>query len=314
MAGLVLRRIRDLVIVLFLVGTAMFFIIHLIPGNPAISLLGPFATHDQIVDLTRSLGLDQPLFSQYLTWLGNILHGDMGNSITFSAPVLGVIVDHVAPTLLLALGSTVISSLIAVPLAIRAASKPRSVWARLVTPVTAFGLAMPSFWLALVLVLVFGVLFKLLPTSGYVAFTENPSQAIQYLVLPIVVLVAHQAALFVATLRESMSGELLSLYLRTARAKGVKERLVLYRHALPNALLPAITVIGSSFGGVLGGVIIIETVFSIPGWGQLLYNGIQARDYQLIVGVTLMIAVVYVLVNLIADLLYLVADPRVRVQ
>ncbi|MCZ2859298.1 ABC transporter permease [Blastococcus sp. VKM Ac-2987] len=314
MAGLVLRRIRDLVIVLFLVGTAMFFIIHLIPGNPAIALLGPYATQEQIADLTASMGLDQPLLTQYVTWLGNLVRGDMGESIAFSGPVLPVIFDHIMPTILLALGSTVISAAIAVPLAIHAAAKPRSLWARLVTPVTAFGLAMPSFWLALVLVLVFGVIFRILPTSGYVDFGTDPGQAVKYLVLPIVVLVSHQAALFVATLRESMSGELLGLYLRSARAKGVKERGVLYRHALPNALLPAITVIGSSFGNVLGGVIVIETVFSIPGWGQLLYNGITSRDYQLIIGVTLMIAVVYVLVNLIADLLYLVADPRVRVR
>jgi peptide/nickel transport system permease protein len=314
MGRLVLRRVRDLVIVLFLVGTAMFFIIHLIPGNPATALLGPYATQDQIEDLTRSMGLDQPLWTQYLAWLGNVVQGDFGTSIGFSEPVLDVVADHVVPTLALAVGSTVISCAIAVPLAVRAAAKPRSLWARLVTPVTAFGLAMPSFWLALVLVLVFGVVLDLLPTSGYVDPGDDLVGSVPYLVLPIVVLVAHQAALFVATLREGISGELLSLYLRSARAKGVKEKGVLYRHVLPNALLPAITVIGSSFGAVLGGVIIIETVFSIPGWGQLLYNGIQSRDYPLIIGVTLMIAVVYVVVNLIADLLYLVADPRVRVQ
>lgn len=314
MTGLILKRLRDLVIVLFLVGTAMFFIIHMIPGNPAIAMLGAFATQDQIDALTTSLGLDQPLIAQYATWLGNVVTGDLGDSISFAQPVFTVIFDHITPTILLAFGSTVISSLIAIPLAIRAAAKPRSAWARLVTPVTAFGLAMPSFWLALVLVLIFGVIFKILPTSGYVAVGTNPLESIKYLILPITVLVAHQTALFVATLRESISGELFSLYLRSARGKGVKERAVLYRHVLPNALLPAITVIGSSFGSVLGGVIIIETIFSIPGWGQLLYNGIQSRDYPLIIGVTLMIAVVYVVVNLIADLLYLVADPRVRVQ
>lgn len=314
MGRLVLRRVRDLVIVLFLVGTAMFFIIHLIPGNPATALLGPYATQDQIEDLTRSMGLDQPLWTQYLAWLGNVVQGDFGTSIGFSEPVLDVVADHVVPTLALAVGSTVISCAIAVPLAVRAAAKPRSLWARLVTPVTSFGLAMPSFWLALVLVLVFGVVLDLLPTSGYVDPGDDLVGSVPYLVLPIVVLVAHQAALFVATLREGISGELLSLYLRTARAKGIKERIVLYRHLLPNALLPAITVVGSSFGSVLGGVVVIETVFAIPGWGQLLFNGIQARDYPLIVGVTLMIAVVYVLVNLLADVLYLVADPRVRVR
>ena len=314
MTGLILRRLRALVIVLLLVGTAMFFIIHLIPGNPAITMLGPFATHEQIAQLTSSLGLDKPLIVQYGTWISHAARGDLGRSISFSQPVSTVIVQHAEPTIILAVASTVISAIISIPLAVRAAAKPHSIWSRLVTPVTAFGLALPSFWLALILVYLFGVTFKLLPTSGYSNFSADPVSSARYLVLPTIVLLAPQTALFVATLRESISGELLALYLRSARAKGVRERGVLYRHVLPNALLPAITVIGSSFGGLLGGVIIVETIFAIPGWGQLLYNAIEARDYPLIIGVTLVIALVYVVVNLLADILYIFADPRVRVQ
>jgi peptide/nickel transport system permease protein len=164
--GLILRRLRALVVVLLLVGTAMFFIIHLIPGSPAITMLGPSATHDQVTQLTASLGLNKPLIVQYGTWLGHAVRGDLGNSISFSQPVSTVIAQHAEPTIVLALASTIISAVISVPLAVRAAAKPHSIWSRLVTPVTAFGLALPSFWLALILVYLFGVTFQLLPTSG----------------------------------------------------------------------------------------------------------------------------------------------------
>lgn len=314
MARLILRRLRDLVIVLVLVGTAMFFIIHLIPGEPAAALLGPYATKAQIDELTHAMNLDGPLILQYFTWLANAVVGDFGTSITFAQPVLKVIIDHAVPTIFMALASTVLSVVLAVPLALKAAAKPRSVWARLLTPITAFGLAMPSFWFALVLVLIFGVFIKIFPVSGYVDLLSHPFEGLQYLVLPIVVLASHQVALFVATLRESISGELLNLYLRTGRAKGIKEKTLLYRHVLPNALLPVITVVGASFGYLLGGAIVLEMVFVIPGWGLTLYNAIQARDYPLILGLTLTMAVVFVIVNLIADLLYVLADPKVRVQ
>lgn len=314
MERLILRRLRDLVIVLLLVGTAMFFIIHLIPGKPAAALLGPYATKDQIDALTRQMNLDGPVILQYFTWLGNAVTGDFGKSITFAQPVLTVIVDHALPTIFMALASTVLSVVLAVPLALKAAAKPRSIWARLLTPITAFGLALPSFWLGLILVLVFGVFLRIFPVSGYVDLLSHPFEGLKYLVLPIIVLASHQVALFVATLRESISGELLNLYLRTGRAKGIKEKTLLYRHVLPNALLPVITVVGASFGYLLGGAIVLELVFAIPGWGLTLYNAIQSRDYPLILGLTLTMAVLFVIVNLIADLLYVLADPKVRVQ
>ncbi|PRZ42822.1 peptide/nickel transport system permease protein [Antricoccus suffuscus] len=314
MARLLIRRLRDLVIVLILVGTAMFFIIRLVPGQPATAMLGPYATQDQIDALTKAMHLDGPLILQYFGWITNAATGDLGTSITFSQPVTKVIIDHAVPTIFMAVASTIMSVALAVPLALKAAAKPRSLWARLLSPVTAFGLALPSFWLALMLVLFLGVFVEIFPVSGYVDLLSHPIEGLRYLVLPIVVLMSHQLALFVATLRESISGELLNLYLRTGRAKGVKERTLLYRHVLPNALLPTITVAGASFGHLLGGAIVLEMVFVIPGWGLTLYNGIQARDYPLILGLTLTIAVLFVIVNLIADLLYIVADPKVRVR
>lgn len=314
MALLLARRFRDLIIILFLVGTAMFFMVHLIPGNPAVAMLGSYATDSQIQQLSHALGLDQPLWQQYVTWLGHLVRGNLGTSIEFQQPALGVIVSHAAPTAILAAVTTAISLLIAVPFALLAAARPRSLWAKSLTPASVFGIAIPGFWLALLLAIVFSVKLGWLPLSGWASPTADFGGFISHLILPVAVLVAGQAALFVRTLRESILGEMLSLYLRTARAKGAGERAVLVRHVLPNALLPLITVAAVSLGTLLGGIVIIENIFVIPGVGALLYQAIEARDYPLVEGTTLMIALVYVLVNLLADLLYVAADPRIRVR
>jgi peptide/nickel transport system permease protein len=314
MGALLLRRLRDLVIILVLVGTGVFFIVHLLPGNPAVAMLGSFATKDQIAALSHSMGFDQPLGSQYLLFVNNLFHGNLGRSTLFQQPVLNVVLGHAIPTLVLAVVTTVISLIIAVPAAVFSAARPNSIWARLVTPTSVFGIAVPGFWLSLVLVLVFGVAWQVLPIGGYVPLTQNPVGWFTHLVLPVIVLVAGQAALFVRTLRESILGELSQLYLRTARAKGAKDRIVLLRQALPNALLPTITVVGTSLGTLLGGIVIIENIFVIPGLGALLLQAIESRDYPLIEGITLVIAIAYIIVNLIADLLYVVADPRIRLR
>ena len=314
MTWLLARRLRDLIIILFLVGTAIFFMVHLIPGNPAVAMLGSYATNSQIKQLSHALGFDQSLWSQYTSWLGKLVRANLGTSLEFSKPVLSVIGSHVGPTAILAVVTTIISLIIAVPVALLAAAKPRSLWAKAVTPVSVLGIAIPGFWLALILILLFAVKLRWLPLSGYDAPGSNFGGFITHLILPVAVLVAGQAALFVRTLRESILGELLRLYLRTARAKGAGERAVLVRHVLPNALLPLITVVATSLGTLLGGIVIIENIFVVPGIGALLYNAIEARDYPLVEGITLMIAVAYVLVNLIADLLYVLVDPRVRVR
>jgi peptide/nickel transport system permease protein len=313
MLALLARRLRDLVIILFLVGTAMFFMVHLIPGNPAVAMLGSYATDSQIHQLSHALGLDAPLWSQYTSWLGHLVRGNLGTSIEFQQPALGVIVDHAGPTAILAVVTTVISLAIAVPVALLAAARPRSLWAKAVTPISVFGIAIPGFWLALLLIIVFAVKLRWLPLSGWDSPLSNLPGFVTHLVLPVAVLVAGQAALFVRTLRESILGELLRLYLRTARAKGAGERAVLVRHVLPNALLPLITVVATSLGTLLGGIVIIENIFVIPGVGALLYQAIEARDYPLVEGVTLMVALAYVLLNLVADLVYVAVDPRIRV-
>jgi peptide/nickel transport system permease protein len=314
MSHVIFRRGRDLVITLLLVGTLMFFVVHLLPGNPAVAMLGSYATEDQVRQLTHALGLDQPLLSQYGLWLGHVVQGNLGDSIGFQQPVTTVLAEHLGPTALLAVVSTAISLVVSVPLAAYTAARPGSWWTRVLTPLSVFGIAVPNFWLALVLIIVFGVALRVLPIAGYVSpLTDLPS-AVSHLVLPVVVLVAGQAALFVRTLRESMLGELLALYPRTARAKGASERVVILGQLLPNALIPLLTVVGTSLGTLLGGIVIVENVFVIPGFGALLFQSINSRDYPLVEGITLVIALGYVLINLVVDLLYTAIDPRVRIR
>lgn len=314
MSGFLLRRFRDLVIVLAIVCTVMFVILHLVPGSPAWAILGPEATPEQVAALEAQLGLDKSLWEQYLRWLGNALQGDLGYSITQNGGVTHAIVSHFGPTLLVALAVTVLSVAISVPLAVHSINRPDSLLSRMLLAGASLGLAIPSFWLALMLVFVFAVRLEWFPIGGYVSPFDDVVGSLRYLALPVIALVAHQIALLVMTLRESLASELSQAYIRTASAKGLADRAVLYRHLLPNALLPVLTVVGSSFGALLGGIVIIETIFLIPGIGLTLYNGITGRDYNLVLGITLVTALAFVLVNLLVDILYGFLDPRVRIR
>ncbi|WP_344404018.1 ABC transporter permease [Dactylosporangium fulvum] len=307
-----LRRVRDMVITVFIVASAMFFLLHAIPGSPAIAILGTNAPLESIEQLNRQLGFDRPVWDQYGSWLWNALHGDLGFSLSQSRGVGSAIADFMVPTLLIAALAMVLSVLLAVPLAVHTVSHPNSLLSRLLLFVSSALLAVPGFWLALVLVLVFAVRINAFPVSGYVNPTEDFGSFAHHVFLPLVVLLAYQVPLLVLTLRESLAGELLNAYARTARAKGAAEREVMYRHLLPNGFLPTLTVLGSNFGHMLGGVIILETIFSIPGLGYLLSSAIGSRDYNLVLGITVFTVVITILVNLTVDLLYAVLDPRVR--
>ncbi|WP_150461466.1 ABC transporter permease [Nesterenkonia ebinurensis] len=314
MLGMVLRRFRDMVIVLVLVGTVMFFILQLIPGSPARAILGEYATESQVAALEAELGYDRPVHEQFFDWFGGMVTGDLGYSTSMGRGVTEAVFQHLGPTLVLALATTVLSVAIAIPLAMHTVHKPDAWSSRLLMGLSNLGLATPNFWLALVLVLIFAVNLNILPTSGYISPLSDPLWSVWYLVLPVVVLISNLLALLVMTLRESLSSELLSSYIRTARAKGLSESKVQYRHLLRNALLPVITVIGSNFGTLLGGIVIIEIIFVIPGMGWALNNGILARDLPLILGITLVSALIFVLINLLVDIAYGIIDPRVRVQ
>ncbi|NRQ36379.1 ABC transporter permease [Nonomuraea sp. NN258] len=314
MTPLLLRRLRDLIVILLIVGTMMFFVIRLIPGDPAIAILGPTARPEDVEALRQSMGLTGSLWEQYLSWLGNVAHGDFGASITYRSPVIPVVLDHVVPTLTLAVISTVISFLVAVAVTAWNAVSPRNLLARGLSQMSGLGMAIPDFWIALILVLVFAVTLRWFPSSGYVNLFADPVAAVPMLVLPVICLVIGQSALFILTLRESVLGELPHAYLRTARVKGLSERQVMIKHVLPNALMPLITQLGSNFAMMVGGIVIIESIFVIPGLGSLLMGAVATRDFPLVQGVTLFVALMFVLVNLVVDLSYALLDPKVRVS
>ncbi|MFI7691936.1 ABC transporter permease [Nonomuraea sp. NPDC049655] len=314
MAGLLLRRLRDLVVILLIVGTMMFFVIRLIPGDPAIAILGPTARPQDVEALRQSMGLTGSLWQQYLSWLGNVAGGDFGSSITYHAPVAGVVAEHFVPTLTLAVISTVLSFVVAVLVTSWNAVSPRNPVARALNLLSSLGMAIPDFWIALILVLVFAVSLRWFPSSGYADLFADPVAGVPMLVLPVVCLVIGQSALFTLTLRESVLGELPQTYLRTARVKGLSERQVMLRHVLPNALMPLITQLGSNFAMMVGGIVIIESIFVIPGLGSLLMGAVSTRDFPLVQGVTLFVALMFVVVNLVVDLSYALLDPKVRVS
>jgi peptide/nickel transport system permease protein len=313
MTGVLLRRLRDLVIILVIVGTMMFFVIRLIPGDPAQAILGPTARPADVAALRSSMGLDGSLWQQYLSWGGHVLRGDFGTSITYHQPVLGVVAGHIVPTLTLAVLSTVISFFLSVAITSWQAVSPRNPVARTLDRLSSLGMAMPDFWISLVLVLVFSVTLRWFPSSGYHDLFTDPVAAVPALLLPVTVLVIGQTALFVLTLRESVLGELPLANLRTARVKGLPERRVMLKHVLPNALMPLVTQLGSNFAMLVGGIVIIESIFVVPGLGHLLMGAVSTRDFPLIQGVTLFVAVLFVVVNLLVDLSYALLDPKVRV-
>ncbi|RBQ16264.1 ABC transporter permease [Spongiactinospora rosea] len=314
MAALLLRRLRDLVLILLIVGTMMFFVVRLMPGDPAMAILGPMARPQDVEALRQSMGLTGSLWSQYLSWIGNVVQGDFGTSITYHASVIPVVAEHFLPTLTLALISTAVSFAVAVVITFWNAVAPRNPVASLLTRMSGLGMAIPDFWIALILVLVFAVTLRWFPSSGYVGLLSDPAAAAGTLVLPVICLVIGQSALFILTLRESVLGELPQTYLRTARVKGLSERQVMLGHVLPNALMPLVTQLGSNFAMMMGGIVIIESIFVIPGLGSLLLGAVFTRDFPLVQGVTLFVALMFVLVNLLVDLSYALLDPKVRVS
>lgn len=243
-----------------------------------------------------------------------MVRGDFGTSITYHAPVLDVVAEHILPTLTLAVLSTVISFFLSVAITSWQAVSPRNPVARTLDRLSSLGMAMPDFWISLMLVLVFSVTLRWFPSSGYHNLLTDPVAAVPALVLPLAVLVIGQTALFVLTLRESLLGELPLAYLRTARVKGLSERQVMLKHVLPNAMMPLVTQLGSNFAMLVGGIVIIESIFVVPGLGHLLMGAVSTRDFPLIQGVTLFVAVLFVVVNLLVDLSYALLDPKVRVS
>ncbi|MGA9569687.1 MAG: nickel ABC transporter permease [Candidatus Acidiferrales bacterium] len=291
---------------LWLILTMVFLLAHIVPGDPVAQMLGEGARAEDLTQLRHALGLDLPLPVQYGRYLSGVLHGNLGESFRFQQPVLKVVVEHYPATLELAAVALLICALIGIPAGVLAAHKRGERTDHAVAILTLFGLSVPNFALGPVLILLFSVVLGWLPVSG--------RGGISHLILPAFTLGAALAAILTRMVRTSVIEELSADYVRTARAKGVSESAVLYRHALRNALIPILTILGLQFGSLLAGTIVTESIFSWPGIGRLAVQAIGARDYPLLQGCILLIAVSYVFVNLLTDLVYAVVDPRVRFE
>ena len=307
---------RLISLVPILVGTSIvaFLLIRLVPGDPAVALLGMEADARSLAALRQQLALDQPMVVQYFTWLGHILVGDFGRSIQGGRAVFPLLLGALAPTALLSAAALVISLLIAIPAGIVAATHRNSGADYTASFLALCGLSLPSFWLGILLILTFSIYLPLFPASGYVSPLADPIAHLRHLALPAITLGAALAAATMRMTRATMLEVLRADYVRTARAKGLSRRAVVWGHALRNARIPIVTLLGIQLGQLLGGVVITETVFSWPGIGKLTVDAIFARDYPVVQGAVLLTATLFVLINLLTDLVYTVLDPRVRLS
>ncbi|MFC4351739.1 ABC transporter permease [Fodinicurvata halophila] len=312
MLGYIIRRILAVIPVMLIVAIFVFLMLRLSPGDPAAILAGDSATTAQIEQIRTELGLNDPLYVQFVTWMGQLLQGDLGTSLISKTEVTGMIGNRIFPTINLAVMTIIISVLLAVPMGVMAAWKHRT-WADyLVMSFSVLGFSIPVFVIGYIFIGIFALELRLLPVQGYAAPSEGILEFLQRLILPSLTLATIYVALIARMTRASMLEVLGEDYIRTARAKGVKENAVLFRHALRNAAVPILTIIGIGFALLIGGVVVTESVFNIPGIGRLTVDAILARDYPVIQALILLTAGVYVLVNLIIDLSYCLIDPRIR--
>ncbi|MFD1928605.1 ABC transporter permease [Sporosarcina siberiensis] len=314
MGSYILKRILSLIPVLFVVSIVIFMIVHLTPGDPAAVMLGEEATAEQISELREQLGLNLPIYEQYVQWVFGVMKGDLGTSFFMKEPVTEAIFEHLKPTVSLAILAQIVALVIAIPVGIIAATRRGTLADSSIMGFSLLGMSVPSFLLGLLLILLFGVQLGWLPVAGYKPLSAGVWDHFKYLIMPAISLGSIQAALIARMTRTSMLDVLNTNYIKTATAKGVKKRNIVYRHALRNAFLPVLTVIGQSFGTLIAGAVVTETIFNIPGIGQLIINSVARRDYAVIQGVVLFVTLSYVLINLVIDLLYSVIDPRVRLE
>ncbi len=312
MTGYIVRRVLATLPVLLVVALVVFALIRFAPGDPAAIIAGQEATQEEVEGIRRQLGLDRPLPVQLGIWFRDILRGDLGQSILSKHEVSELIVQRVVPTLSLAVLTEIFALAVAIPIGVLAAWKANSWIDRVVMVFATLGFSIPVFWLGFILIFFFAVKIPLFPAAGYVAPSEDFISYLHRLALPAlatgVIIMALIARMTRATVLETLNED----YVRTARSKGLSEKLVLIRHALRNAALPIITVVGLGVAALLSGLVVTESVFGIPGLGRLLLNAIVSRDYPIIQGTILIISVVYVMINLLVDISYAFFDPRVR--
>ena len=314
MARYLIQRVLAAIPVMVLVATAVFLLLVLTPGDPAAVVLGPAASPDQVAELRARLGLDQPIYVQLGSWYLRLLRGDLGQSIFENRPVTEGILSRAEPTLLLTTLATLVAVTLGLSMGLLAALR-QGRWQDTGAMLVAIGgVSMPTFWLGLNLIFVFGVVLGWLPVAGYEPLSSGLWESLRYLILPSVTLGLFQAALLARLTRSMMLETLGDDYVRTARAKGLAEHMVVIRHAFRNAAIPLLTVIGLIFAALMGGAVITEQVFNIPGVGRMLIQAVARRDYPVVQGVVMIVAGLYVLINLLVDLLYGYLDPRLRVK
>jgi peptide/nickel transport system permease protein len=302
------RRLIQSIPVLFGITLITFFLIHLIPGDPVAAMLGDHYTPKAAAALRHALGLDKPLWDQYWLFLTRLLHGNLGTSVYYDQPVTSVITDRVEATIWLVVYAAVLAAVISVPLAIIATLRPNGIADQTIRTVFVVTLAMPSFWVGVILILLLSINLRLFPVTG---FGDTFLDHIWHLFLPSITISLGFSAVLIRSLRNSILEVLHEDYVRTARAKGVKARALLVRHVLRNALLPTVTIFGVNVAFLMGSTVIIENVFAVGGIGQLLVSSILQRDYTVVQGITLLLAVFVVAINLVTDIIYALLDPRI---
>jgi len=311
MLGFIVKRLLMAVPTLLIVAVSVFVLVRLVPGDPASLLLGDMATPSALADLQRRLGLDRSLPAQFGIWFGHVLQGDLGQSITSQQPVLPLVWDRFLVSGRLVVVAVFLAVLVAVPAGMIAAWRQNSLADLVLVGTSTLLLSIPTFWLGLLILLLFGLKLGWLPVVGHVSFAQSPGHALMYMIMPVLTLFLHEIGVVMRMARASTLEVLRLDYITHARAKGLSEREVMWRHAFRNSFGPTWTLIGLVLGNLLGGIAVVETVFSIPGLGRLLVDSIFGRDYPVIQGCLLFVAFVYVVVNLVVDLLYPLFDPRV---
>ena len=306
-------RLTSLVISLIVASIVIFAVIEVIPGDPAAFMLGVNARPDTIAALRAEMGLDQSVIHRYFAWVGGLLQGDFGRSWTYKTPVAELIADRIWVSLPLAIYALALSTLIAFPAGIYAASRRGGAGDITIMGATQLGVAIPNFWFAMILVLIFAINLRWFSAGGFPGW-DNPFQAIKSLTLPAIALALPQAAILARVMRSSLLDMLGEDFIRTARAKGLSQRQALWRHAVRNALIPVLTIIGLQFSFLLAGGIIIEQVFFLPGLGRLIFQSISARDLIVVESVVMLLVFVVIVVNFLVDLAYAAVDPRLRTK
>ncbi|MFV0532889.1 MAG: ABC transporter permease [Cumulibacter sp.] len=308
----VAKRVLAMIPVLFIVTLITFSLLHIIPGDPAVAIAGQSATNEQIESIRQMLGLNDPLIVQYFSWLGSAVTGDLGDSLLTQQPVLGSILDRAPVMLSLSVGALVVALLVGLPAGVIAAVRRDRGADRAVSVGAALGLALPNYFVGMLLIIVISVQLGWLPATGYTPFASDPASWFAHLVLPCVALGMVPAAVLTRQLRGSLVGALEQDYVRTARAKGMPRNTVLLKHALKNAAIAPITALGTQFAVVVGGSVVVEKVFGMPGLGDLAIFAVQNRDIPMIQGIVVITAILVLIINILVDISYGWLNPKVR--